>query len=68
VVAEAAASDNLNMQGTALMDLAEVLQLAGRSAEATAPLRAAAEAFDRKGNIVAAAKARARLDAITVAT
>ena len=66
VVARAAKSDNLNSRGNALLDLAEVLSIAGRSEDAASPLRDAAIIFEQKGNIVSAAKARAILDAITV--
>jgi tetratricopeptide (TPR) repeat protein len=66
VVADAAASDNLNMQGAALMDLAEVLQLSGRHGEAAEPLQEAVRVFTKKGNVVAAAKAQAVLDEMPV--
>jgi hypothetical protein len=43
------------------MDLAEVLELAGRRAEATPVVERALELFEQKGNVVSAEKARARL-------
>jgi tetratricopeptide (TPR) repeat protein len=56
-------SDDLNSQGNALMDLAEVLRLAGKHEEATVVTQDAAELFVRKGNTVSAARARALLEA-----
>jgi len=56
-VAMAEQTDMLNMRATALVDLAEVLRLDGRAAEA-APLASEAIAlYERKGNLVAAAQA-----------
>jgi hypothetical protein len=43
------------------MDLAEVLELAGRSDDACGVLERALELFERKGNVVSAEKARAQL-------
>ena len=54
-------TDDINSQGRALMDLAEVLQLAGRSDDAGRVLERALELFERKGNVVSAEKARALL-------
>jgi tetratricopeptide (TPR) repeat protein len=54
-------TDDLNSQGRALMDLAEVLELAGRPDEAVATVEQALELFERKGNVVSAEKARALL-------
>jgi class 3 adenylate cyclase/tetratricopeptide (TPR) repeat protein len=48
-----------NLRGGANMDLAEVLRLAGRSAEAMDALEDAARQFDLKGNVVSAERARA---------
>jgi DNA-binding SARP family transcriptional activator/tetratricopeptide (TPR) repeat protein len=52
------ATDSLNEQARALLDLAEVLRLAERHREAEEATRSAIERFDRKGNIVAADRAR----------
>ncbi len=49
-VAIAEPTDLLNTQGDTLADLAEVIALAGRPAEAVAVLEQAAERFERKGN------------------
>ncbi len=54
--------DNLNMHGHALMDLAEVLRLAERTAESRHCAAAALELYERKGNLVSAGVARASLD------
>jgi tetratricopeptide (TPR) repeat protein len=45
-------------QGYALMDLAEVLRLAGREDDAAVAIKEAIELFDEKGNLVAAERAR----------
>ena len=58
----AARDDNLNMHGHALMDLAEVLRLAGRTRDSKECVEAALALYDRKGNTVSAAAARAFLD------
>ena len=52
----------LNLHADALLVLAEVLRLAGRAGEAAAALEEAIELYERKGNVVSAAKARAALD------
>ena len=52
-------SDDINAQAEALLDLTEVLRLAGRSAEAAETAREALRLFEAKGNTVAAALARA---------
>jgi hypothetical protein len=49
------------MQGKVLMAQAEVLRLAGRNAEAIPVLQQAVEVSERKGNVVTAREARARL-------
>jgi len=48
-------------QGDANADLAEVLLLGGRRDEAVAALETAIERYERKGNLVSAQRARARL-------
>ena len=57
-VALAERTDALNNRAKVLLDLAEVLQLGGKSVEAIEPIRLALEQFERKGNIVAADRAR----------
>jgi class 3 adenylate cyclase/tetratricopeptide (TPR) repeat protein len=52
-------SDMLAMQAGALLDLAEVLRLAGRDGEAAPLARRALALAERKGHVVAAARARA---------
>jgi len=47
----AEATDLLNTQGDALSDLAEVLVVGGQADEAAAVLEAAADRFERKGNL-----------------
>lgn len=54
--------DNLNMHGHALMDLAEVLRLAGQTEESRRYVESALEVYDRKANAVSAAAARAVLE------
>jgi class 3 adenylate cyclase/tetratricopeptide (TPR) repeat protein len=54
-------TDMLNWHASALSDLAEVYMLAGRPAESRAPLEQALVLYERKGNLVAAAKARSAL-------
>jgi class 3 adenylate cyclase len=55
------ATDALDSQGDAYADLAEVLVLSGRPREAPAALEQALERYERKGNIVSAARTRERL-------
>jgi hypothetical protein len=55
-------SDMLGMQATALLDLAGVLRLAGRAAEAAPLARRALALAERKGHRVAAAQAEELLD------
>jgi tetratricopeptide (TPR) repeat protein len=57
----AAEGDFLPVHADALMGLARVLRLAGRSAEAAAPLEEAVGLLERKGDIVSAARTRALL-------
>jgi DNA-binding SARP family transcriptional activator len=56
-------TDLLVQRGDALLDLAEVLGLTDRRAEADACARQALELFEQKGNLVSAARARTRLEA-----
>ena len=53
-----APTDYLELRARALMDLAEVLRLAGRTDEALPVVRQALQLFERKGNVVSAARAR----------
>jgi class 3 adenylate cyclase/tetratricopeptide (TPR) repeat protein len=57
-VALAAVTDSVELQGTAARNLAEVLALGGRAAEAEAAAAHAVAAYERKGNTVAAERAR----------
>ena len=59
-VARAAETDFLDLHGRALGDLAEVLILAGQPEEAADALDRAVAIYERKGNLVLAARARAR--------
>jgi class 3 adenylate cyclase/tetratricopeptide (TPR) repeat protein len=54
-------TDLLDGQGDAIVDLAEVLLLAGKSNEAAAALELAIGRYERKGNRVSAQRAQARL-------
>jgi tetratricopeptide (TPR) repeat protein len=54
-------TDNPNRHGDALMELAEVLRLAGRPGEAVPFVKQAIALFEQKGNIVSAEKARGAL-------
>jgi tetratricopeptide (TPR) repeat protein len=56
-------TDRLDAQGDAYADLAEVLLLAGKRDEAVTALETAIERYERKGNLVSAQRARARLRA-----
>jgi tetratricopeptide (TPR) repeat protein len=51
-------TDLLTDRGNALLDLAEVLRLGGHAAEAEAAARRGLELYERKGNLVSAARAR----------
>jgi class 3 adenylate cyclase/tetratricopeptide (TPR) repeat protein len=55
-------SEEVDSQASALLDLGEVLRLAGKEDESAAALEEARELFERKGNVVYAAKARALLE------
>ena len=54
----------LNGQGDAIADLAEVLLLGGQRDDAVAALEMAIDRYERKGNLVSARHARARLAAL----
>jgi tetratricopeptide (TPR) repeat protein len=54
-------TDFLDGQGDANADFAEVLLLGGRRDEAIGALETAVERYERKGNLVSAQRARARL-------
>jgi class 3 adenylate cyclase/tetratricopeptide (TPR) repeat protein len=58
-VAQSKASDDLSQRGDALVNLAFVLERAGRTDEAADALRDALALYQRKGNLVGAARARA---------
>jgi class 3 adenylate cyclase/tetratricopeptide (TPR) repeat protein len=60
-VGYAEGTEYLGFHADALFALAEVLRPAGRPAEAVSALEEAAAIYDRKGNLVSAAKARAVL-------
>jgi class 3 adenylate cyclase/tetratricopeptide (TPR) repeat protein len=60
-VAIADDTDQLDHQGDAYADLAEVLRLGGNRDEAAAALEQALERYERKGNVVSAERARTRL-------
>jgi len=51
-------------QAQVFMDFAEVLELTGRADQAVPHLREALARYDAKGNVVSAARARERLDAL----
>jgi predicted ATPase/class 3 adenylate cyclase len=55
-------TDFLDLHATVLLDLADVLSILGRPGEAVAAAEEGFELFERKGNEVAAARARAFLD------
>jgi tetratricopeptide (TPR) repeat protein len=54
-------TDYVLFRADVLLDLAEVLRLAGRPEEAEAACEEAVRLYERKGNLVAARKARAAL-------
>jgi class 3 adenylate cyclase/tetratricopeptide (TPR) repeat protein len=64
-VAIVSPTDWLNTKADALMALVEVLQLAGRDAEAIEPMREAFELYQRKENLVNAERVRRRLEGIS---
>jgi class 3 adenylate cyclase len=55
-------TDLLETQGYGYADLSEVLRIGGKREEATAALGESLARFERKGNLVMAARVRARLD------
>ena len=55
-------SDEINQRGDALVDLATVLDRAGRVSDAAAALRDAIALYQRKGNVVSAARAHTSLE------
>jgi tetratricopeptide (TPR) repeat protein len=63
-VALAARTDFLNQHGDALLELAQVLATAGRTREARAATGQALDLYERKGNRIAAARARRRLEGL----
>jgi class 3 adenylate cyclase/tetratricopeptide (TPR) repeat protein len=58
------ASDDISLRGDCLVTMATVLHRGDRDAEAVVALREAIALYERKGNVVAAARARAMLDGI----
>jgi class 3 adenylate cyclase/tetratricopeptide (TPR) repeat protein len=63
-VAIASETDMLNGLGDAYMDLAEVLEVAGKQDEARTALEQALTLYERKGNLVMAERTRTRLAAL----
>jgi hypothetical protein len=57
-------TDMLDAQADVYADLAEVLALAGRAEEAAEALGQALARYERKGNLVMAARTRDRLEAL----
>jgi len=55
-------SDEINQRGDALVDLATVLDRAGRVSDAATALREAIAFYQRKGNVVSAARAQISLE------
>jgi tetratricopeptide (TPR) repeat protein len=66
-VALAEETDMLNFHGNALADLAEVLVIAGRAQDAREQLEQALSLYEQKGNVVAAARTRRRLEDLRAA-
>ncbi len=56
----------INSLGDAHLDLAEVLELAGRREEAAVELEKALALYERKGNLVLAERSRARLAELSI--
>lgn len=61
-------SEEIDSQASALLDLGEVLRLAGKPAQAAAAIEEGAGLYERKGNLVFAAKARSLLESLRVAS
>jgi class 3 adenylate cyclase/tetratricopeptide (TPR) repeat protein len=61
-VARAGTTDSPTLRGNALMDLGEVLRLAGRPDDALPAVEQALHLHDEKGDVVSAAKARASIE------
>jgi DNA-binding SARP family transcriptional activator len=61
----AAQTDLLNFRADALVDLAAVLDAAGRAADAATVVEEAIRLYEQKGNAVAAESAKAKLDALS---
>jgi tetratricopeptide (TPR) repeat protein len=57
----AAQTDYLNIHANALTDLADVLELGGQREQAAAAVQTALALYERKGNLVMAERAKARL-------
>jgi class 3 adenylate cyclase/predicted ATPase len=64
----AAESDFLDSHGDALVDLADVLRLAARRQEAASAFEQAVQLYEQKGNVISAARARARLKELAYVT
>jgi tetratricopeptide (TPR) repeat protein len=64
----ARSSDDLEKRGKALIDLATVLDVAGKSKDAVPIIREAMETFERKGTVVMTKAARARLEELAAST
>ena len=60
-------TDFLNFRGDAQADLAAVLELSGRTTEATTALTSALLLYQEKGNVVCAEPIRVRLDTLATA-
>jgi class 3 adenylate cyclase len=60
----AASTDFLTLRGDAFLDLASVLEVGGQAPEAVAALSAGLELYERKGNLVSAERAKARLEQV----
>jgi DNA-binding SARP family transcriptional activator len=63
----AGGSDALNDSAVVMLDVAEVLRLAGRTGDAAAFVEQARDLFELKGNVVSAAQARNLLDELALA-
>jgi class 3 adenylate cyclase/tetratricopeptide (TPR) repeat protein len=61
-------TDQLDRQGDAYADLAEVVRLGGKPDEAVSALEHALDRYERKGNLVSAHRARTRLAELLEAT